>query len=296
MTFPPENFEKLREALALIKCGDITLDMGKKSLMALNWMIHHADLVAVGNIVSIAEDAQVSPASITRLAKLLGYQGFGPFQLVFKQRSKVASDYYSHKVSQLNSEPPQTIKILMEKQLEATKTNISECARQIDEDSVKSAVKLLAMSQRIFVFGHKQSSAMANVLRYGLCLVRQNVQNLGQYEHGMAIALGQLKKRDLVIIFGYSPYSNLTVELAAMARSLSCQVLVITDSNLSPLNDSATVSINVPTDSDYFTNSLAANFIFIESLLSLVAIELGASAVEKLRVHEDLLTKLDGNA
>jgi len=296
MNFPPENFDKLREFLVLLRHREIDLDIGKKSLNALIKMVNDPDMVAMDNIVTLASRTNVSPASLTRLARLLGFSGFNQFQQIFKQRTKVPSDYYSQKAIELSDDKRLSAKNVMKRQLVSTVKNMQYCIDNISDEDISTAVQLLAKSSRVFVFGHKQSSAMANVLRYGLCLIRYDVQSLGQYEHGLVIALGQLKKNDLVVIFSSSPYSNLTIDIATMTKNLSCQVLAITDSVLSPLNDSSTVSINVPTESQYYTNSLGANFVFVESLLSLTAIELGGNAIEKLKDHESLMSNINSNS
>jgi len=296
MNFPPENFDKLREFLILYRQSEIELDIGKKSLNALVKMINNPDIVAMDNIVTLADKTNVSPASLTRLARLLGFNGFNQFQQIFKQRNKVSSDYYSQKAIELSDDKPASAKSIMRRQLSSTVKNMQYCIDNLNDDNISTAVRLLARASRVFVFGHKQSSAMANVLRYGLCLIRYDVQSLGQYEHGLTIALGQLKKNDLVVIFSSSPYSHLTVDIASMTKNLSCQVLAITDSVLSPLNDSSTVSINVPTESQFYTNSFGANLIFVESLLSLTAMELGDTAINKLKAHEALMTKVNANS
>ncbi len=296
MKFPPENYEILRQFLIQLRQGEIALDVGKKSLSALVQMVNDPDSVAVNNIVVLAQITQVSPASITRLAKLLGYSGFNQFQQIFKQRSKIPNDYYSQKVKNLVKDKGRSKRSVFERQLKTAAENMQYAIDHLSEEALEKAVEILAWSRRVFIFGHKQSSAMANIMRYGLCLIRHNVQTLGQYEHGLALALGQLKKNDLVVVFSSSPYSNLSVDIASMARKKSCKLLVITDSLLSPLIDHSTVSINIPTDGHYYTNSLSANCIFIEALLSLTAKELGDSAVHKLREHEKLVTQLNANS
>ena len=296
MKFPPENFEMLRQFLIMLKHGEIELDVGKKSMKALIQMVSDPDTVAINNIVSLAERTNISPASITRLAKLLGFKGFNQFQLIFKLRTKTPSDYYSQKAKLLIETKNKRPKSIFENQLISTVENMRYCINQSSDDDLNKSASLLARSSRVFIFGHKQSSAMANILRYGLCLLRHNVQVLGQYEHGLAIALGQLRQNDLVVIFSSAPYSNLTIDIAVAVKKQSCKLLVITDSSLSPLNDHANVSIIVPTGGQYYTNSLAANCIFIEGILSLTAIELGQLAVTKLQTHEKLMTNLNENS
>ncbi len=295
MNLPPDNFEQLRELLILLRRGEIALNVGRKSLHALTVMVNDPDLVAINNIVVLAKETQVSPASITRIAKLLGFSGFMQFQQLFKQRARVRSDYYSQRVKYLVESKNPNPKDIIKRQLKSAVFNVQQCLNNIDDYYLQKAKHYLARASRVFIFGHKQSSAISGILRYGLCLIRQDVHMLTQLEHGIAVELGQLRKSDLVVIFSSSPYSALSIDIASMAKKKSCKVLVITDSTLSPLNDHATISINIPTEGQYYINSLAANCILIESLLSLTAIELGSSAIEKLDHHESLLTQLSVN-
>ncbi len=293
---PPENFEKLREVYLLLKSNEIDLDVGSKTKKAFSLMIKSPEMVAVNNIVELSKLTEISPASITRLTKSLGFNSFVSYQKIFRERSKIRDNYFSQKLSKLSAEKQLSAKQIMQKQLQSTAENMIECIKSSDEATFDSAAEMLADANRIFVFGHKQASAMANIIRYGLCLIRGKVNTLGQYEHGLAIALGQVKANDLLVIFSSAPYSNLTVDICAMANKIGCRILAITDSTLSPLNDHATISIKIPTTGQYFTNSLSANCIFIESLLCIVARKIGKPAIKKLENHEELLTQLNANS
>ncbi len=88
MNFPPNDFESLRQLTILLRQGEIDLPIGKKSLLALETMLNDAELVATCNIVELAEKIEFSAASITRLAKLLGFQGFNQLKNLFKQKNK----------------------------------------------------------------------------------------------------------------------------------------------------------------------------------------------------------------
>ena len=290
--FPAKDFETLRQQLILIRQGDISLDVGKKILKALIIMIDDPDLVALNNIVNLAEKTQVSPASITRLCRLMGFSGFHQFQQIFKQRAKNRSDYYTKKLQKLVTNKTQSPQKLLREQAEYSLSNFEYCLNHISDDSLVKAKELLARSRRIHVFGHKQSSATANILKYGLSLIRYDVHWLQQAEHGAAMAVGQLRKNDLLVIISSSPYASLSQEMASLAEKNQCKILAITDSELSPLCDYANLALIVPTDGLYYNNSLSATVILIESLLSLTAIELGESAINKLNNHEITLMRL----
>ncbi len=296
MNTPPQDFEELRKLSIMIRQGDVEIAIGKKMSKALAAMVDDPESVATSNIVSLSEFSAVSTASISRMAKLLGFANFNQFQQVFIQRSKYKSDYYSQKAIKLSSNKNLDAMRMIQNQQNSTNKNLERCIEMISEEDILTAARLLLSARRVFIFGYKQSSALASILRYGLCLVRQDVNILDHSNHGLAIALGQLKVADLVVIYASSPYSNLSVEIAKTAKRLSCKVLAFTDSVLSPLNDAADLSIYIPTDGQYYTNSLAANLIFIESLLSIVAIKLGKTAIEKIKAHENLITRINANS
>lgn len=296
MLFPPENFESIRHFLIMLRHGEIELDIGKKSLSALHVMVDNPDRVATSTIVELAVIVKISPASITRLAKLLGFKGYNQFRQIFKQSAKVKTDYYSQRATNIIHSRDFTPKDFMLKQAQSTLNNFQQCLQNTTSEKIEEISKLLAIKRNIFVFGHQQSSALASILRYGLSLIRKNVQMLGPSEHGIATAVGQMCRGDLLVIISSSPYSYLTVNIASLANKQGCQIIAITDSKLSPLHDHAHASINIPTEGHYFTNSLAANCILIENLLSLVAMELGHAAIDKLKQHEFLLSTLNVNA
>lgn len=293
MNFPPSDFEQFRQLIIMIRQGEIDLPIGKKSLKALDKMVNDAEMVATNNIVELAAKIEFSPASLTRLSKLLGFQGFNQFQLIFKQKNKIPNNFYSDGVRRLIEAKELQTENVYQQQLDAVVSNIKESVACTNDKDIYQAISMLATKRRVFIFGYRQSSAIANILRYGLALLRPNVQMLDQADHGVAIALSQLKKEDLLVVIGSAPYSNVTVKITSLAKKQQCQILAITDSALSPLNELATVAIRVSTSGVFYANSSIASCFFVEYLLNLTAVELGQSAINNLKSHEALLSKLD---
>jgi len=293
MIFPPADFEQLRQLSKMLRQGEVDLPIGKKSLLALERMIVEPHSVATNNIVELSAQLTFSPASITRLAKLLGFQGFNQFKLLFKQKNSQTNSFYSDQVENLLANKNQTSKETLQSHFQQTLSASKLCLDQIKQTDLDKAIHLLSKKHRIFIFGYRQSSAIANILRYGLALLRPNVQLLVQADHGAAVALGQLKKDDLLVVVGSAPYSNITVNIAKLAHKQQCTLFAITDTHLSPLNDYAELAMHIPTTGQYYANSLVSQCIFIESLLCLTAMELGQSAINNLTKHQQLLAQLD---
>ena len=165
MQFPPENFESLRQILILLRNGEIQLDIGKKSFSALVIMVENPDIVATSTIVELSPLVNISPASITRLSKLLGFSGYNAFRQVFKQSSTTKTNYYSQSIQEIVKDNSFTDKELILNQLQSTTKNIRQFLNNTTDEEINKLVNLLAIKRKVFVFGHQQSSAIASILK-----------------------------------------------------------------------------------------------------------------------------------
>ena len=74
-----------------------------------------------------------------------------------------------------------------------------------------------------------------------------------------------------MVVFSSSPYSRETVLAARLARGQQARVVAITDSHLSPLTQWADVSLMLPTQTQFYSNSFSATVFMMEALMTLVA-------------------------
>jgi len=91
---PPRDFEALRAAL--VARSD---RLSKRLSQVAQFFLNHPEEVAVSTLVHLADLAAVPPATITRFAKELGFQGFSDLQLVFRERLLGPRLPYAERVS-----------------------------------------------------------------------------------------------------------------------------------------------------------------------------------------------------
>lgn len=293
--FPPESFEQLRQLTMLIRNGELDFPMGKKTVNALSAMLENPEMAAVSNIVELSQQLDISPASLTRLAKLFGFTGFNAFQSLFKQFHVEPVTFYSQSLQGMLDDRPIGVKDSLRRNAELLSHHLFDFIDALQSDSFDSAIELLIRQRRVFIFGYRQSSSVASIFRYGLSLLRNNVHMLLQADHGAAMAMNQVQKNDLIVLIGSAPHSSVTLKIANAAKDKGCQILVISDSELSPLSDAATVSFVIPAHSQLFVNSQVMNSFVVESLLSQMALRMGKVAVEKLQDYEEMLKKFQIN-
>lgn len=291
MTFPPENFETLRLVPYQIKHGELELPIGKKILKALFFMIENPERVAVSNIVQISKMLEISPASITRLAKLLGFRGFAAFHNIFKQTDTEPNHFYSKRLKGLLFNRANDTQTFLQEQANASCRALHDAVAKMDMNAFDEAAKLIITQHRVYLFGHRQPASLASIFRYGLTMLRGNVHMLSQAEHGVALAMRQVRREDLLVLISATPYSDVTLKIANQAKNTGCKLLAITDSSASPLTERADVSIVIPATENFYINSQVLNCFFVENLLNHVASMLGQTAMDNLLQYEQMVSK-----
>jgi len=292
--FPPKTLAQLRKLPSLIKRGELSLPMGKRLLTALCLMLDDPQLVATHSITELAQATGVSPASLTRLSKLLGFQGFVAFQALFRHAVSEPGRYYSEQASALVcSDLDQTVDTRLSRHLDRQIENLQRSTEQLTDTELDKAAQLLIRARRIRIAGRRQSYGLAAIFNYMLGLIRDGVSVVGSAGEGQAQALAELDRRDLLVMFGSEPYSRDSVTLAQLACQLKLPLLALTDSHHSPLAQLANASLISSNASPLYTNSMVATLYLMETLLLHTARKLGDRAVTQLSRREELINRLN---
>lgn len=293
-TFPPSSLAELRKLPSLLRRGELQLPMGKRLLSALCLMLDDPRLVATRSITELARATGVSPASLTRLAKLMGFTGFVQFQALFRQALGEPGRYYSAQASALvSSDQDASPSSRIGKHLERQIGNLTRSATQLGEEQLLTAADMLVRARRIRIAGRRQSYGLAVMFSYMLGLIRDNIAVIGAAGEGQAQALADLEPLDLLVMFGSEPYSRDSVMLAQIAHQDGLPLLTITDSHHSPLAQLADCTLISTSDSPLYTNSMIASQFLSETLLLQTARLLGGDAVQRLSRREELINRLN---
>lgn len=289
--FPPQSLSQLSHVLSLMQQGQISLRLGKRCMTALRLMLDDPAMAATQNITQLSRTTGVSPASLTRLAKLLGFVGFKAFQLLFKQYSKIPERYYSAQARAL-IDSKQEHGFVTER-LETQKASLDNVLLNLDKTQLAHSIAALINAQRVWVYGSRQSFSMASLLSYELSLVRKGVNIINAAGDSLSAILNEVSLGDLMVVIGSNPYSRSTVLLAKTAKSMGLPLLAITDSIHSPLAQVADICLMADSQSRFYTNSMVSTVFLIETLLIEVTRRLGDKAVDHLRTREELISKLN---
>ena len=293
ISFPPGSFAELRQLPGLIRQGDLDLPMGQRSFRALCRMADEPQLVALNNISALAEALDISPASLSRIARMLGFSGFPQFQKLFKRHLTEPHHFYTEQANKLVNDNGEGSEVLLQKMAAEASENITSALADFNAGELNTASHWLATSARVHVVGYRQSAALASIMSYGLGMIRSQVQWIGSHGHGFSVGLSQVNRNDVVVLFGSAPYSRETILAARLARQQQARLLAVTDTQLSPLAEWSDIVLTAPTKSQFYSNSFSAMVFLVEGLLTQTARELGGSALRNLAKREAFIAALN---
>lgn len=161
--------------------------------------------------------------------------------------------------------------------------------REVNEARLPQAVELLNKAKRVFVAGFRASFAPAFSFHYQYRLFRPSIGLLRGESGTLDMDLRALQKGDVLVLFGFAPYSQEAVLAHAAARQADAQILAICDSLLAPIAQQADATLLFGTDSPSFFPSLVAAQALVEVLLEQVLAKAGSRAVSGIELVENQL-------
>jgi DNA-binding MurR/RpiR family transcriptional regulator len=225
--------------------------------------------VSSWSIETFAEAVAVSPASLSRFARLLGYAGYSAL------RSDVASIMQAllNPVEKLRGRfeaPSSGAPSPVADSLEAALFNARATADGLSADLVANVVQRLTAARTVYVMGFGLSAHVAALLTLGLqpfCPGLQNVVEFG----GTEVAAGRLlnvTKGDAVVVISIPRYASDAVHLTAYARDRGATIIAITDSSASPLVPLADEVLLTRSEHPILSSSTLGPVMVVETLVA----------------------------
>jgi DNA-binding MurR/RpiR family transcriptional regulator len=264
-------------------------------------LLDHPDDVALLSMREVARRAKVTPATMTRLAQRLGFEGFDQLRQVYsdavRERPYTVQDSFSGRAEGL----------LARRNLDGdgalvadTLAGLSGHLKSLSEPetiaSIGRAADLIVARDRLFCIGARSSYPAAYLASYLLSLIgQQSLLVDGAGGTGLD-RLRSLNGSDAVLALTIAPYTRNTVEAVAFAAERKATIVAITDSVASPIARHASASIIVPTETPSFLQTMTPAFIVVECLAALVAAKRGRSALKAIAEAEAHLDRFDSYA
>jgi DNA-binding MurR/RpiR family transcriptional regulator len=243
--------------------------------------------VALLSMREQARQAGVQPATMTRLAKRLGMDGYDDVRELYATAVRDGDLGFAGKAGvQVISQKLKGDKALAADMLKSISKQIDQLATQASLERLVTAARTLASARRIYCLGLRSSHSVAWHLHYVLTLVGDRSIHIDGIAATGADALARATSRDVLLVASVMPYTRLTIELAEYAVEKGIEVVAITDSAVAPLAQIAQHVVIVQTESPSFFHAMSPAFAVAEVLGAVIAGRGGEEALASLR-HSD---------
>lgn len=234
----------------------------------------------------LAKKAEVSEATIVRLAQVLGFGGYPKLQQMLRenfQNRLTTVTRLEQTVKNIRTDGDILTKIMQE-----DIRNLTETLRDISLETFHRAVNDMKNARRIYVVGLRGAHAPALVLALYLRFLQKQATAVIPGYGDVWNTLHGMNSDDLVIGISLPRYTRLTIEMLEYAKENGARVGAITDSVISPLARNADWVLPVHSKLDSFIESFAAAMSLINALLTELSVQNPAETMKALKERESL--------
>ncbi len=259
---------------------------------AARYISENIELVATHSLRHVAETGGLSPPTLSRLARALGFDSYEELREMSRQDLTSRKQSFGEKAAALQTYRRDGEMIgkgaFVVAQAAFAIENIQLLVDGIDTDHLTSAAGELSNARNVYLAGFQSSRAFVSYLEYIATMAFDNWHVL-DLNHGSASRqLLTMNENDVVISLLISPYTRRAVDLVEAAANTGAKLISVTDSVHSPICGYANYSFLTSTESPNFFASYVAPLVFLESLIGMVVRRSGEMAQERVAAVEQL--------
>lgn len=257
-------------------------DLPPKRAAIAQFIVDNAFEAATSPVRRLAKRSGSIPATFTRLAQALGFAGWEELreELVNETRRELTESrqgpYSSRKV--VGGGGPGIVTMCLE-------TDMNEVAA-LDTTQMGRAAAVLEQASRVKIAGFRSCHSPASLFYYLYSLFRPDVSLIGVSGGVLDLELNGLTRGDVVVVFGFEPYSRDSLLTALAAKEAGCEIVAIVDSATCQIAEHATVKLLFGTSSPSYFPSLIACIALIQALAALLYVRAGDAGRERLSEAE----------
>ena len=157
---------------------------------------------------------------------------------------------------------------ILENVMESDINKIRYTLERINRDDFYKSVDAILSAKTIYVMGARSAESLAQVLKYNLSLIFDNVKFVKPSSTAEVFEqMISISEDDILIAFSFPRYSSKMVSAVKYASNNGAKVVVFTDSNISPLAEHATYLLTAQSDMASFMDSLVAPISIINAII-----------------------------
>lgn len=260
---------------------------------AAQYVIDNPNEVGVSSMRQLAGLAGVTPNTLVRLSKALGFASYESFRDPFREVLRRGIESYPDRVRWLQHIGQGGSHGQLYGRLAATFIdNMETLFSTVTADELKAAADSLMRARTAYILG--MGNCYPPVLGF-YYVARMAFDNLVLVPQQASLPIDDLSRiggEDVLLAATYRPYRRETVDAARFAHERGAGLISLTDSRTSPIAADAGILLLTPTATPQFFPSILSTTALLEALLAFMVAESDDASVAKIeqfhRKREDL--------
>ena len=262
---------------------DILQNAEKK---AVDFILSNPGEVANLTIVNIASKAKCSEATIVRLAKRLGYEGFPELKGDFANITK--EHYFEYEeINEMDD-----VITVVKKVFDSSIAAINDTFEIMNRKEFEKALDVILSANKIMFCGVGDAALVANEAYQRFTRIGQNCYTSIDCDIQLILS-SQLNKNDVLVAISYSGRSQSVVKAVKIAKKSGAKVIAITNFPISPLTKKSDIILQTAVFSKYATGEVISKRIvelcIIESLFIGYLLKKGQPIMDTLRKSNEVI-------
>ncbi|WP_299424951.1 MurR/RpiR family transcriptional regulator [uncultured Shimia sp.] len=260
-------------------------DLSVKLRAAADFVLANEMDVAARSLRAISAASGVSPATLSRLARALGFESYEELRELCRVSVGGRAHSFSERARNLQDGLDAESSVF-ERQASACISNITKLVDTLDNDRTQNAVNALAEAKSVVLFGAFGSTGIVEYMAYLANYFSTTWTLAGRMGASLGASLAAMGPEDVLLVVTKSPYAARAVRAVEVAQQIGAKTIVISDSHACPAIKFATFPFIVPSDSPQFFSSYAATLTLMESMVAMLVAQSGESSSERIREVE----------
>lgn len=256
--------------------------------IAARYLLDHPAEIAVSSMRQIADDADVKPNTLVRLARAIGFDGYDDLRSHFQAEVTRTGSSFPSKARWLRSLAASGRHgTLLSQMAGASMAAIEQVFADTDATKVRTVADTLLAARRTAVLGVGTAQPLAQNFCYVGGMIAPNLVAIPT-NGGLAIDdVARMAPGDVLLSMTFSPYRVEIVEATRMARDRGVTIVALTDSRAAPIALMAAHTFVVPTESPQYFSSVVGAVAVLETLLAFMAADTPADAAAAIEEFHD---------
>ena len=267
-------------------------ELSAKLKEAADFIVANPVDAATRSLRTVSKDANLSPATFSRMSAALGYDSYDDLRDVLRSEMAHQGNTFSDRVEALQERHDEGDQGFFQQHVVDCASNIQKLNAAIDQDKLESCVERLHDARRVLVIGALGSTGTAEYLTYMASFIADNWSMANRMGASLASGLVGISAQDVLVVMTKPPFANNALNAARAAHQAGAFVIVITDTHTCPALAHASAYFITPSQSQHFFSSYASTLVLCEIMIGMLAGRAGAPAITRIAEVETSIRRL----